>query len=224
MGGIVVLINNVPIKEYGAKLRDDYKISAAPLENAYFQGVKRSGFVLLSQVPGLKSLQLSIVFFGKDRREIDFRKSVFDGKLMGTLELYLDGYYYTVICNEIGDGAYQGECLMECEYEFTGYKHGKLVEVISNEVWCESTAPYTDCTLEVVTKSDVANYVLGTVTFLNVTVGEVLTVDGINKRILVNGIPAAERAEWIEFPSLSPGKNYIQCNDVPTVTFYPVYQ
>ena len=64
---------------------------------------------------------------------------------------------------------------------------------------------------------------MGTVKFLNVKAGERLVVDGMDKRILVNDAPAANRAEWIRFPSLVPGENHITCPDEVTVEFYPVF-
>ena len=223
MGGIVVWVNGISIEEYGARLKADYEITAVPLENQYFQGTKRSNFVLLSQTYGLKSIKMNFDFMGNSRGEIDTKKSIFDGNLIGTLEIMLDGYFYTVICNKLGDGVYYGDYLMECEYEFEGYKHGELTVIGSNVVWCESTAPYTDCILSATVSEAASSYQLGTVTFKGVLSGDYLVVDGINKRILINGAPAAQKADWVRFPSLVPGENLITCDDPVTVEFYQVY-
>ena len=78
-------------------------------------------------------------------------------------------------------------------------KHG-------NTIICESTLPYTDCVLTARVGQDGTNYQMGPVMFDIVYAGQVLTVDGITKRILVGGIPDASGAEWIQFPTLEPGR------------------
>ena len=86
-----------------------------------------------------------------------------------------------------------------------------------------STLPHTDCKITVTVSQDYATYKVGTVTFSDVHAGDVLVVDGLDKRILINDAPAAQKAEWIRFPSLVPGENIIACNDTVTVEYYPVY-
>ena len=88
---------------------------------------------------------------------------------------------------------------------------------------CDSTVPFTDVILSATVGKSSEAYQLGTVTFNNVAAGDTLTVDGINKRILVNGAPGAQKATWIKFPSLTPGQNIINCVDSITAEFQPIY-
>lgn len=217
-------VNGEPIERYGAKLRMEYKVSGYELENSAFKGRRRSSFVLLNSSVGFKTLTLPLVFVGCDAHDVEQKKSLFEMLLYGKNELVMDdGYMYSVYLSQIGDATHPHPQMIEVEYTLVGVKHGPLVIVQANTIYCDSTLPHTDCILTATVGQTGSNYQMGTVTFSQVTQGEVLTVDGINKRILVDGAPAADRAEWITFPSLSPGKNIITCDDPLTVEFYPVY-
>lgn len=217
-------VNGKPLSEYGGKLKMDYKISGCELDVSIFHGRRRSFFTLLNKSVGLKTLKLPVVFNGKDEAETERKKSLFEMAALGKSELIMDdGFKYSVVLTEIGQASYPSSQLIEVEYIFTGVRHGEYVVAVGNSVHCDSTLPDTDCILTVTVSADGTNYKIGSVTFLEVSAGEVLTVDGINGRILVNGIPAAERAEWTEFPKLAPGLNEIACADTLTVEFYPVY-
>ena len=218
-----MIIDERTLAEYGARLKSDYVVSGVPINTHYHQGIRQSGFILHSQEPGLKTIELTVVFFGESRPEIDRRKSLFDGALVGKIELCLDGFFYTVFANSIGNNVYQGDCLCESAYQFTGYKHGRLKKVRGNTLYCESTLPHTDCSVSVTVSRAAGSYRMGEVTFRNVKAGERLVSDGIDKRMLINGAPAADRAEWLRFPALVPGKNVILCDDTVTVEYYPVY-
>lgn len=217
-------INRKPLYLYGGKLRMDYTYSPPELSNEYFKGRKRSGFVLLESSYGLGKLSLPIVFEGIDRKDVTLKKSMFEKEIFGQSDIIMgDDYMYFAILEGIGEASYPSEQLIEVAYEFKCIRHGKYREVQANTVYCESTLPVTDCLISTTVGNTGNNYRLGTVIFPNVTKGEKLAVDGINKRILVNGAPAANRAEWTKFPSLVPGKNNISCPDQVIVEYYPVY-
>lgn len=217
-------INEKSLSEYGGKLLMDYKVSGCELDVSVFKGRKRSSFNLLNASAGLKTLTIPIVFSGTDRANASHNKSMFEQIALGKSELTMDdGLMYTVVLSSIGDSTYIGTELIKTEYIFTGVRHGEYVKLQRNSVYCDSTLPYTDCILTTIVTNDSTNYKIGSVTFESVVAGEKLTVDGINGRILINDVPAAERADWIEFPKLIPGINNLQCDDTLTVEFYPAY-
>ncbi len=217
-------INDAPLSDYGGELRMEYKASGYTLETSVFKGRKRSSFVLLNNIVGFQTLTLSVVFEGKDRDDVTLKKSMFDMLAFGKNELIMDdGFLYTVYLSNIGDATYPAPELIEVDYTFVGVRHGPKVVAVGNTINCESTLPNTDCILSVTVGKTEVNYRVGTVMFPQVTQGEQLTVDGINKRILVNNVPAADRADWITFPSLVPGINLLQCDDILTVEFFPVF-
>ncbi len=217
-------INDKDLSEYNGKLLADYKVSGCELDVSVINGRKRSSFNLLNASAGLKTLTLPIEFSGSDRANASLKKSMFEQVAFGKSELAMDdGLLYSVVLTNIGDTTYIGQELIKTEYTFTGVRHGERVKNVGNIVYCDSTLPFTDCILTATATDNAIFYRVGSVTFRNVSAGETLTVDGINGRILVNGVPAAERADWIEFPKLIPGMNTLICDDVLTVEFYPAY-
>lgn len=219
-----MLINGKNLSEYAGKVLDEYKVSGCTLDVVTLKGRKTSSFNLLNTEVGLKNLVIPIMFRGKNRLEASNNKSMFDQAILGKTEILMeDGAMYSVVLSAIGDVTYVGQELIRTEYTFWGLRHGQYVKATGNHIYCESTFPYTDCILKTTVTEDCQEYQIGSVSFKNVVAGETLTIDGINCRILVNGEPAAERAEWIEFPKLVPGINQIQCKDALIVEFYPVY-
>lgn len=217
-------VNGNPSEKYGARMRMEYTESGYKLENSAFKGRNRSSFVLLNSALGFKTITAPMVFEGCDANDVEQKKSFFEMELYGKNEIIMDdGNMYSAYLSQIGNSTRPNPQMIEVEYTLIGVKHGPLVTVQANTIYCDSTLPHTDCILTTTVGQTGSNYQMGTVTFPQVTQGEVLTVDGINKRILVDGAPAADRAEWITFPSLSPGKNIITCDDPLIVEFYPVY-
>ena len=217
-------INLKPLHLFGGKLKMDYTYTPPEISNEYFKGRRRSGFVVLDSSYELGSLSLPIVFFGADRNDAALKKSMFEKEAFGRSDIILgDEFMYFTFLESIGESSYPSDQLIEVTYEFKCIRHGKYREVKKNTVYCESTLPETDCILSTTVGKTGSNYKVGTVTFPKVTQGEKITVDGINKRILIGGAPAASRAEWIRFPVLIPGKNNIACTDPLTVSYYPVY-
>lgn len=217
-------INGIDIADYGGQLRMEYKTSGYQLDTAAFKGRNRSSFVLLTSTTGFMTITLPVVFEGADRDDVTRKKSLFDMLIFGKNELLMDdGFQYAAYLSAIGDSSYPAPELIEVEYTLIGVRHGDKVTVTGNTVACDSTLPDTDCILSCTVGTSGAGYKVGSVTFKSVTAGQRLVVDGINKRILVDGVPAAENAEWIRFPSLKPGLNNLECSDTLTVEFYPVY-
>lgn len=219
-----MFINGRHLSHYGGKLQSAFVYGGVPLENTYFQGKNHSAYVLQSQVIGLKTLTLTIVVSGRDHRDVVRRKSALDAAFLGQIELLLgDGWGYTCHCDELGKETRVGETEIEAEYLFSGIRHGEWISTAGKVVYNPGTLPRSDCTLSVTVQTPAALYPVGSVTFQNAEVGEKFVVDGIHKRILVDGVPAAQRASWTEFPYLVPGRNGIECLDVPQVEFWPCY-
>lgn len=218
-------INKHELSEYGANLLMEYAVSGSAISNSYYKGRNRSGFVHYMNDIGLKTITLPLVFVGADMHEIAYNKSRLDAELLGKNELYMgDNFWYTVMLDDAGTLAWKSEQLAECEYALTGYQHGALVISKGNYPFCLSTAPVTDCILTATVSADTDRYHIGNATFISVKAGDVLTLDGIDKRVLVNGGPAAQRCDFVRLPFLTPGRNAIDCADQLKVEYYPIYQ
>lgn len=217
-------INQIPIARFGAQLQLGFSVSGTPIENQYFKGRNRSSFVLLTSVTGMKTLTLPLVFVGTDTHEISRNKSNLDSMLVQKIEIALpDGYEYTCIVDSVGELSYVGDRLATCDYSFLGIQHGPWIETTGPDILCESTAPVTDCIFSTTVSTGQEEYNLAGTVFHNVSAGTKLVVDGINKRILVNGAPGAQFCDFLEFPYLIPGKNRVQAPDPVMVSYWPVY-
>ena len=221
----MLYVNGKAASEFDAALKEGYTVTGMEITEASYSHLRnRSTLIYHDTVLGLKSITFSVDFHGADEHELALKKSMLDAEIFGNCELILpDGFQYSCVCSSLGQEDFHGPNLLEVSYQLTGLRHGSRQKVSGKTVFCESTLPKTDCILSVKVGASGKNYKIGTVTFSAVTAGENLCVDGITKRILVNGVPAAQRAEWMEFPYLKPGLKTIVCQDVPTVEFYPAY-
>lgn len=218
-------VNGKPIEKYHGKLKDGWQVKGVEITDISYSHMRnRSTLQYHATELGLKAITFSVDFTGPEEHMIALRKSLFDAEIHGKSELILpDGFMYSAVCTTLGEEVYHGREIIEAAYELSGIRHGPEEVVAGNRIFCESTLPKTDVILSVTVGKTGKNYRVGTVTFPSVTKGEKICVDGITKRILVGGVPAAQRAEWLEFPYLVPGWNNITCQDTVTAEFYPAY-
>lgn len=219
-------LNGKPISDYGGQVEQGYTVSGVPIDYEYAQGAGNSSFVLLKQRFGLKTITIPVVFNGISEDVIMHQYGLFclEASLNKVVELILpDNREYTAFLKSAGNVKWLTQNDMAVTFVFVGYSRGPLQTVNANTVYCMSTLPHTDCRITVTVSQDYATYKVGTVTFTDVSAGDVLVVDGLDKRILINDAPAAHHADWLRFPVLMPGENLIACSDIVTVEYYPVY-
>ena len=217
-------INGINENTLHAKLLRDYRISASPIKSEYWQGRNRSQFALLSQSFGLKEISMTVVFDGRDAEEVALHKSQFDAALWGKFEIYMpNGFTYSAILDDAGELEYMGDERGRAKYQLIGIQHKPLVTVTSSPFTCGSTVPLTDCIITATATAVLGS--IGDIDFSGLTIGDIITIDGINKRLLVDGVDAATKFVWIDFPSLVPGTNTFTSSGVSgvTVQFYPTY-
>lgn len=217
-------INGKDIERYSALLLKGFKIGTSPVETSYFRGRNRSSYNLISQTFGLKTISLGIMFKGDSREKIAVNKSFFDLELVGDLDIYLDdGYFYKCVLSSSGELEYDGNNYARAFYEFVGTQHKALVTVKSSTFSCSSTVPFTDCIITGTAAA--ASGTIGDITFSGATIGKVLVVDGINKRFLHDGSPAAQKFVWVNFPALTPKENTVATTGLSSVTiqYYPTF-
>lgn len=224
-----IYINDMDVREFGAKALRDYTIGATELTHENYQGHNRAWFVNLENLYGMKSVEFTLFFDGRTRREMMLKKSALDGQLFGLVELFMpDGFYYRCTCTSLGDieplGLEGSRIIGTAKYTFSGIQHDQLKILNGSGFYCESTVPYTDCSLSVTVTTAAASYRLGGAVFSNVKAGEKLEFDGIHKRVLRDGAPYSnDSVTWQEFPYLTPGYNQITAVDPVTVSYYPIY-
>ena len=217
-------INGISEDTFHAKLLRDYRISASPVKSEYWQGRNRSQFALLSQTFGLKEISMTVVFDGTDAEEVALNKSIFDAALWGKFEIYMpNDFTYSAILDDAGELEYMGDERGKAKYKLVGIQHKPLVTVTSGTFTCASTVPFTDCIITATTTA--TSGTIGDIGFSGLGIGDIIVIDGINKRFLVNGVDSATSFTWIDFPSLVRGTNTILTTGVSGVTiqFYPTY-
>ena len=217
-------VNDIPFEHYGAQLLSEYTYTPPEVTEETYKGRQRSSFTLLNATLGFGALNLPILFSGDSREDVPIKKSMFDAAIFGRAVLTMaDGFIFDTVLEDFGEASYPGVGLLSCTYTFKAVRRKGLRKVVGNTIYCDSTAPHTDCVLSVKVGASASNYRVGSVIFPTVSAGQSLVVDGITKRILVDGAPAAQLAEWTKFPSLTPGVNAIQCLDTVTVEYYPIF-
>lgn len=223
-----IYINGLSLDDLGAEGLREYSVGGSVISNEYFQGRNRTSYNVLTTSFGLKPVKLSLAFKGELRRDVMIKKSRTDAQLFGKSEVFLpDGFFYTCMLDSVGEIQWQGQegngWLAIVEYSLNGIQHDQMEEATGETFFCRSTTPFTDCALSVTVSQAAESYQLGGATFEDVQAGEELTFDGINKRILRNGAPAAGNVYFINFPQLVPGVNSFSAADPVTVKYYPSY-
>lgn len=219
-------VNGVPILDAGAVL-ESYSVGGTEITNETYQGRNRTHFNLLAKQFGRKTVTMTVFFHAVDRHLLTIQQSKMTAMLTGVVELFLpDGFYYRSTLDEVGDlqiiGVDGKGCIAECTYTLSGIQHGELVTVEGNTVVAEGTLWQMDCILSCTASRAYNNLGLGPVNFTNVPSGAVVTADGINGRLLVNGQPTAG-ASFVHLPYLVPGRQSVYCPEILTVQYYPSY-
>ena len=228
-----LLIDGVPLENFGGAALRDYSVGETQLTNATFQGVDRSTFRVLRSFFGSRKITVTIVFKGENRHEASKQRSLFNIAAFGASELYIsdDGFFYSVALTSCGPeeliGEGKTEAQIKSKYQFEGTRHEALVkETVSagGTIFCRSTFPFTDCKLTATAASAASSFTLGGATFSDVAANDVLVFDGINCVITKNGSNAAASVSWSNFPRLVPGMNTITAtNGTVAVEYYPTY-
>lgn len=222
----MLLINQVDIRDYGGILLANYTVTGSAITPSYSKSKEGSSFLSLGQQIDLKTITLSFDLKGKDRHDVLYKKSILDSHASnGKVELFLpDGFYYSSVLKTASTLMWVMPEKATVSYTFSGIQHDPEKQGVSTgKFYCDSTFPHTDCRLEVAVGEDSETYNFCGIPFYNAQKGEVFTIDGINKRILVNGAPGALRCGIIEFPYLVPGWNTLTAPDPIKVRYSPTY-
>jgi len=232
-------INGVDIYDVGA-LVESFKVSATAISSKIYQGLDSTDFHVLSTTRSMRTITLTLFYQAKTKRDLALKKAKIDNAIgAGKIDLVLpDGFHYSAYLTKAGDEEYLGvegnKMIALCTYQLKGIRHDdlKVIETSSGSVFnCESLIPQTDVRISHKTTQAYQTITIAGVTITGVASGDVLTIDGINKRILQNGAPCAGNMSFVSFPKLVPGDNSITCKigtttaigKLLTVEYYPTY-
>lgn len=215
------------ICDAGAVL-ESYTVGGTEVTNNIYQGKNRTNIHLLSKQFGRKTVTMTVFFHAIDRHLLTLQQSKLTAMLTGVVDLFLpDGFYYRSTLDEVGELSILGVdgkgVIAECTYTLSGIQHDELQTVVGNTVCANGTLWSMDCILTCTASMAYQSLQIGPVTITGVSAGDVLTADGINGRILQNGVPTAGNASFTHLPFLVPGEQTIICPETLIIQYYPSY-
>lgn len=236
-------VNNRPSDEFGARLLASYSVGGTQFERTRVVPAVGQRFTPGTTRYGLRSIQLPVHIQGRSPEHAAHLKSELDAALLqDPVELYLpDGRWYTASLDSIGEATEvtQDGCLLATSYTLSGFAHGALQRVQCPAVpegsttlprfHVDSTASEVECRITVTTNAAVGPYTVhigsGTVTLDVVVAGTyTMVIDGLTRRLLVNGHNMLALTDLVTWPVLAPGWNTVYAADPLTVEYYPVWR
>ena len=197
----MMTMNHIPISQYGAKLRAEYTVSASSISTTYYKPREGSTFLTIGSELGLKTLTLPFDIYGKSPQDVRRKLSCLDALAgSGKVELYLpDGFYYTALLQSCKAPSPITPCILSCQYTFLGIQHEQKITVTTEKgiVFASGTMPRMDCIVSATVGTDAETYTLAGVIFDHVSKGDKLVLDGMTKRVLVNGAPGAQLTKYL---------------------------
>lgn len=224
-------INGVGSGNFCTRLLADYKVGSTRITRTRLKpSGSVQGWVPLSTEYALRTITLPVHIFGRNARHATERKSELDAALLSNpVELTLpNGMTYTASlesCSDAEEMQIDGSEL-ECTYTLVGYAHDPLVrQTISNgaPIYVYGTAPEIACCLTCTASADAVAYEMCGVIFSDVAAGDVLVLDGLNKRVTRNGVNDFDGCDLISWPALHPGYVTLTAPDDITVEYYPIW-
>lgn len=223
MGGISIEINEIDIKNYGAKLLS-YSVGATATTLSYFSGKNMLYPIITDTEIKPRPLSITLVFKGKSRFEVITNISNFAAQLLKKCEIYLpDSYYYTCIMASISEATEVVETEHMVTYQFDAVRHLPMESETltkSGIFICRSNIQ-TECIYEVATNQSTA--IVNGITIQNAE-GTTI-IDGMKKTVTKNGANVYKNTDLISFPVLQAGVNQINISDNTSVkvSYYPTF-
>lgn len=216
--------------EFGVRLLADYKVGGTPLTRSRLKSTGVQGWVPLATQYGLRPITLPIYLAADSPQKAALMKSQLDAAFLpDSVELELpNGMTYTASLESSGEVT---EVTLDGReitwtYGLVGYAHDPLVAFTVNSDGSfdvTGTAPEMACRLTCTVGAAAASYLMAGVTWTDVSVGDVLVLDGIEKRVLCNGINAFGKTDLITWPTLHPKNNVLTAPDTIAIEYYPIW-
>lgn len=223
-------VGSVGSGAFGARLLADYTVGGTPLTRSRQKLPGVQGWLPLATEYGLRSIKLPVHICGPTPRAAAEQKSRLDAALSAEpTELWLpNGFWYTVSLESTGEAQELSDdgCRLSCTYTLLGYAHDPLQTVTlttDGTLYARGTAPEMACRLTCTAGASAASYTMAGVTWSNVAAGDLLVLDGLERRVLRNGAPDLDSTDLICWPKLTPGQNVLTAPDALTVEYYPIW-
>lgn len=238
--------------EFGAMLLADYSVSAPEISQDYVAAYTGSRITACGTRYGLRTISLPVVIEGQSPEDAEDKRSHLTAALLHrTVELCLpDCGLYTCL---LTDGGKKAEIdrdgkFIETSYTLVGYKHGPLETLVFTNpdgvisFFVSGTAEEMECRITATVAKSYAgtnvyifypNSMQANCTFTAGALkgGDTAVVDGIEKKIEVNGASSIKLLDKLSggWPKVMRGENklYSQQETMPfsqiAIEYYPIY-
>lgn len=217
-------IGSTEMTSRGVFIAPGYTVSSAPIFRAVYSGGCASYVATRAKI-GLKTLKLPVRIVQETTAAADSLRSwVLSLCLERDVSITLpNGKSYVAALTSTGEVEKFAEGVLDCTIEFAGYQRGEAVTATTPDVFCLSTVPETPYKITGKTAKAGVFHMAG-VAFRSCAKGDVIVMDGINKKITRNGNAFdLSNTDFISFPTLSPGNNAVNCDVKAEIVYYPVY-
>ena len=217
--------------EFGARLLASYTVGGPEITRDRVLPPAGLRFVPAGSQVGLREIVLPIHLYGASPSDAQRKKSALDAALLADpVELALpDGFLYRASLDKIGDTEEltPDGCILAGKYTLVGCRHDLLERVTlpaGGGILCaKGTAPDMECRLTATATAASLTYVMAGVVWVDVSAGDVLCLDGLNRIVTRNGVNALDQCDLTRWPLLAAGRNVLTCPDALTVEYYPIW-
>lgn len=217
-----IYIAGQDISDFGARLRQDYTISGAPISPTLRQGKNDSQFFLLDRSDGLLTVTLPLDFYGENVPEIAKNMAKLRGLCHELVEVSLgDGFRYRLCLTDIGVQEWTEDVLCSQTLTFQGQRLGAPLCVTGTApltLYNPGTWSKTACRVTLTDFRPTASNIVialrqGNKSYLtwritnsaDYTSGD-LVLDGVEKVNSYAGSAVPKSTmRWTEYPWLHPG-------------------
>lgn len=218
-----IYIAGQDISAFGARLRQDYTISGAPISPTLRQGKNDSQFFLLDRSDGLLTVTLPLDFYGKNVPEIAQNMAKLRGLCHELVEVSLgDGFRYRLCLTDIGVQEWTEDVLCSQTLTFQGQRLGEPLCVTGTAplvlhnpgTWSKTACRVTFTGFQPTGANVTIALRQGNIAYLTWRInnsadysGGDLVLDGIEKVNSYAGsaLPRSTMT-WTEYPWLHPGE------------------
>lgn len=224
-------INEKPLYSFGGRLLSNYGVGQSALNFEKINSPAGTGFTVSGRQIGLRTLSLPIHIFGETPENTQENVSrLLREFLAGKVKLNLpDGFLYFAVLTGQEGPTFITEEMVSLTLTLEGIRCRAMKSETGHAFSIQGTLPEMDCIIRVTVGKQAETYTVAGITFdggdrfAGVEVGDLIVIDGISKRVTINGEAAMDRCDLVEFPRVHPGENLIEAPDPVTLEYYPTY-
>ena len=223
-----MFLNHLNAVEYGVRLLKGWSVKRGSTGASAVKSRMSAAFNVMGSEVSLKTITLPVTIKGRDQHEAAARLSAWEAALAGgKVELQLpDGFLYDAYLKSCGEPSYDLPWLISNTYVLEGVQRGPLLSLKAQPdvpFTVKGTAPRIGCRIAATVPDGADSFSMAGVTFTGVAASDMLCIDGLTIRVLVNGAPGLQKCDIIEWPYLKPGLNTVPGDSAMTVDYYPIY-